>query len=125
MNSNESSSIDRGDSLITQFKSLSQIFWLAGWIEIVERFAYFGARVALPVFMVSAIGSGGPELTQIEKGQIFGIWAVVQSFVPILSGGFADRYGYKVNIAISTFLKLLGYIVMAFCIPLTELIAGM
>jgi|694.fasta_scaffold102066_1 MFS family permease len=125
MNSNESSSIDRGDSLITQFKSLSQIFWLAGWIEIVERFAYFGARVALPVFMVAAIGSGGPELTQIEKGQIFGIWAVVQSFVPILSGGFADRYGYKVNIAISTFLKLLGYIVMAFCIPLTELIAGM
>ena len=125
MNSNESSTTDRGDSLITQFKSLSSIFWMAGWIEIIERFAYFGARVALPVFMVSAIGSGGPELTQIEKGQIFGIWAVVQSFVPILSGGFADRYGYKVNIAISTFLKLIGYIVMAYCIPITELIAGM
>ena len=98
---------------------------MGGWLEIVERFSYYGARVVLPIFMVAAIGNGGPELTQIEKGQIFGIWAVVQSFVPILSGGFADRYGYKVNIGIATFLKVLGYLVMAFCIPLTELMAGM
>jgi proton-dependent oligopeptide transporter, POT family len=125
MNSNESTSTDQGESLISQFKSLNGAFWLAGSMEIIERFSYFGARVALPIFMVSAIGSGGPELTQIEKGQIFGIWAVVQSFVPILSGGFADRYGYKINIAISTFLKLIGYLVMAFCIPLAELFAGM
>jgi len=113
------------DSLVAQFKSLTGVFWIAGWMEIIERFSYYGARVVLPVFMVAAIGNGGPELTQIEKGQIFAFWAVVQSFVPILSGGFADRYGYKVNIAISSALKLMGYLVMAFCIPLAELLAGM
>ncbi|HEX5791316.1 MAG TPA: hypothetical protein VFY13_09175, partial [Luteolibacter sp.] len=115
----------KGDSLLAQFKSLSGVFWIAGWMEIIERFSYYGARVVLPVFMVAAIGNGGPELTQIQKGQIFGIWAVVQSFVPILSGGFADRYGYKVNIAISSFLKLIGYLIMAFCMPLGSLLAGM
>lgn len=125
MTTDNHASAGQHDTLMTQFKSLTGIFWVAGWLEIVERFSYYGARVVLPVFMVAAIGSGGPELTQIEKGQIFGFWAVVQSFVPILSGGFADRYGYKVNIAISTFLKVLGYMVMAFCIPLTELMAGM
>ncbi len=125
MKETNSSGIDRGDSLMEQVKSLSQVFWVGGWMEIVERFSYYGARVVLPVFMVAALGKGGPELTQIEKGQIFGIWAVIQSFVPILSGGFADRYGYKINIAISTFLKLIGYVVMAFAIPLTELLAGM
>ncbi len=126
--SSDTTSADRsteGDSLLAQFKSLTGVFWIAGWMEIIERFSYYGARVVLPVFMVAAIGNGGPELTQIQKGQIFGIWAVVQSFVPILSGGFADRYGYKVNIAISSFLKLLGYLVMAFCMPLTQLLAGM
>lgn len=125
MTTNENSISDRSDTLMGQFKSLTKVFWIAGWMEIIERFSYYGARVALPVFMVAAIGSGGPELTQIQKGQIFGIWAVVQSFVPILSGGFADRYGYKINIAIATFLKLLGYLVMAFCIPLTVKLAGM
>ena len=113
------------DNMMAQFKSLTGIFWVAGWLEIVERFSYYGARGVLPIFMVAAIGNGGPELTQIDKGQIFGIWAVVQSFVPILSGGFADRYGYKVNISIATVFKVLGYLVMAFCIPLTELMAGM
>jgi dipeptide/tripeptide permease len=110
MTTHESPVTDPSDTLMGQFKSLTKVFWIAGWMEIIERFSYYGARVALPVFMVAAIGSGGPELTQIEKGQIFGIWAVVQSFVPILSGGFADRYGYKVNIAIATCLKLLGYL---------------
>ncbi len=125
MNQTESSTIDRSDTLKEQFKSLTGVFWIAGWMEIVERFSYYGARVVLPVFMVAALAKGGPELTQIEKGQIFGIWAVIQSFVPILSGGFADRYGYKLNIAISTFLKLVGYLIMAFSIPLTEMLAGM
>jgi POT family proton-dependent oligopeptide transporter len=44
---------------------------------------------------------------------------------PIIRTHFVDRYGYKLNIAISTFLKLIGYLVMAFCIPLTEILAGM
>ena len=75
------------------------VYWLANWMELVERFAYYGVRVVLPVFMVAAFEQGGPELTQIQKGNIYAVWAVVQSFVPILSGGFADRYGYKLNIA--------------------------
>ena len=111
--------------MLGQFKSLNPVFWLAGWMELVERFSYYGVRVVLPVFMVAAIGNGGPELTQIQKGSLYAVWAIVQSFVPILSGGFADRYGYKVNIAIATLAKIIGYIIMACCIPLAEILAGM
>ena len=113
------------DSLKSQFKSLTGVFWISGWLEIIERFSYTGARVVLPLFMVAAISLGGPELDHVDKAKILGIWAVVQSFVPILSGGFADRYGYKVNVAISTFLKMLGYILMASCMPLAAWFAGM
>lgn len=108
-----------------QFKSFSGIFWVSGWMELIERFSYYGVRVVLPVFMVAALGNGGPELTQIQKGNIYAVWAVVQSFVPILSGGFADRYGYKINIAAATLLKIIGYLIMAACIPLAEMMAGM
>lgn len=120
-----SATLDQSETMLGQLKSLRPVFWVAGWMELIERFSYYGVRVALPVFLVTAIGKGGPELTQIQKGSLYAVWAIVQSFVPILSGGFADRYGYKVNIAIATLSKIIGYIIMAYCIPLAEMLAGM
>jgi dipeptide/tripeptide permease len=109
---------------LTQIRQFGPIYWIANWMELVERYAYYGVRVVLPVFMVEAIANGGPEFTHVQKGSVYGTWALVQSFLPIFSGGFADRYGYKLNIAISTVLKIIGYILMGFCIPLAELFAG-
>jgi|GEM_PF-164291 dipeptide/tripeptide permease len=120
-----SSTPDPSDTMLGQFKSLHTVFWLSSWMELIERFSYYGVRVMLPVFMVAAIGNGGPELDQIQKGSLFAVWAIVQSFVPILSGGFADRYGYKLNIGIATLAKIIGYLIMAYCIPLADMLAGM
>lgn len=107
-----------------QLRSFGTVYWIANWMELVERFAYYGVRVVLPVFMVAAFEQGGPELTQIQKGNIYAVWAVVQSFIPILSGGFADRYGYKLNIALSTILKIIGYLIMGYTVMLSEMAAG-
>lgn len=108
-----------------QLASFGSIYWIANWMELIERFAYYGVRVVLPVFMVAAFELGGPELTQIQKGNIYAVWAVVQSFVPILSGGFADRYGYKINIALSTVLKIIGYLIMGYSVVMAEKLCGM
>lgn len=113
------------DTLVGQFKSLSRVFWLAGWMELIERFAYFGVRNIVPLFMVAAFVEGGPQLDHIQKANIYGVWAVVQCFVPILSGGFADRYGCKINIALATVFKILGYLVMAYTVQISEWLAGM
>jgi len=113
------------DSFTKQFSSFGYIYWVANWIELVERFAYYGVRVGLPVFMVLAIGAGGPELTQIQKGTIYAVWAVVQCFVPVLSGGFADRFGYKICIAAYTLITSVGFLVMGFSIRISEYICGM
>ncbi len=94
-------------------------------MELIERFAYYGVRVVLPVFMVEAVSNGGPEFTHVQKGTIYAIWALVQSFVPIFTGGFADRYGFKLNIAISTVLKIMGYLVMGYAITIGEMFSGM
>jgi len=93
-------------------------------MELVERFAYYGVRVVLPVMMVKAIELGGPEFNHLQKGTIYAVWALVQSFVPIFTGGFADRFGYKVNIAAATVLKIMGYLLMGYCILLAEWMAG-
>ena len=113
------------EPFLKQLTSFGPVYWLANWMELVERFAYYGVRVVLPVFMVATFEKGGPQLDQIQKGSIYAVWAFVQSFVPILSGGFADRYGYKLNIALSTVLKIVGYLIMGYAIAIAEWMCGM
>ena len=93
-------------------------------MEIVERFAYYGLRSLLPIYMVVAYEDGGPQFTHIEKGIIFGWWAIVQSFIPVLSGGFADRFGFKKNIAIATAIKIVGYLLMGYAIEIAAVLNG-
>ena len=113
------------EPFLVQLASFSWLYWIANWMELVERFAYYGVRVVLPTFMVATFAQGGPEFNHIQKGTIYAIWALVQSFVPIFTGGFADRYGYKANIALSTVLKIIGYMLMGYAIPIAEALCGM
>ena len=66
MTTSDSPAAAQSDTLFGQFKSFNFIFWIAGWMELIERFSYYGVRVVLPVFMEAAIGNGGPELDQIQ-----------------------------------------------------------
>lgn len=95
-----------------QVATLPYAYWLANAMEMLERFGYYGLRTVLPVYMVLAVEHDGPQFDHVQKGTILAWWAVVQSFVPILSGGYADRYGYRLTVAISIGIKVLGYLVM-------------
>lgn len=93
--------------------AFDKVFWISNAMEMLERFAYYGVRTVLPTYMVLSISQGGPEFSHTEKGIIYMWWAAAQSWLPVLFGGYADRYGYKNTIAFSIALKIVGYIVMA------------
>jgi POT family proton-dependent oligopeptide transporter len=101
------------DGLWHQLSSMSRPFWMVNVMEMLERLAYYGVRVVIPIYIAQADEINGLHFTQAEKGTIFFWWAVFQSLTPMLFGGFADRYGYKRTIATSIFIKMLGYILMA------------
>ncbi|HOS38138.1 MAG TPA: MFS transporter, partial [Spirochaetota bacterium] len=86
---------------IRQTRTLTWPFWAANIMEMVERLAYYGVRVVIPIYIAQADEPGGLHLCQEEKGFIFMWWALVQSGLPVFTGGFADRYGYKRQIAIA------------------------
>jgi len=100
-------------SLLQQIETFPQAFWMLNIMEMLERLAYYGVRVVIPIYIAQADEIGGLHFTQIQKGEIFAWWALVQSLVPMFSGGFADRYGYKKTIAFSIVFKILGYVLMA------------
>ncbi|MCC3859909.1 MFS transporter [Pseudemcibacter aquimaris] len=93
--------------------SLSYVFWICGGMEMVERLAYYGARMVSGLYATDAASNGGVGMTETELGTIFLVWAVIQTWTPVFTGGLSDRYGYKETIFFSTVFKILGYLLMA------------
>lgn len=110
---NPAVSPDSKGGLFNQLASMSRPFWMVNIMEMLERLAYYGVRVVIPIYIAQADEIGGLHFSQTEKGTIFLWWALFQSLTPMVSGGFADRYGYKKTIAASIVIKAAGYILMA------------
>ncbi len=89
-------------------------FWMCNSIEAFERLAYFGIRAVVPIYIMQATEPGGLHLTAIHKGWIYMWWAIFQSYLPMVTGGFADRYGYKKILGFAISANVIGYIMMAF-----------
>lgn len=111
-------------SFAEQMRSLGTPYWVANAMEMLERFGYYGLRTVLPVYMVLAVEEGGPQFSHVQKGAILAWWAAVQSFVPIVSGGYADRYGYRLTVAVSIAIKVAGYLLMGWAVDLASLASG-
>jgi dipeptide/tripeptide permease len=112
------------EPLLTQLRDFPAPFWIANVMEMLERLAYYGLRTVLPVYMVLAVEEGGPQFDHIQKGAIYAAWAAVQSFLPVVTGGYADRYGYKNTVGVSIAIKCIGYLVMAYAIDLASMITS-
>lgn len=89
-------------------------FWVLNSIEMFERLAFYTLRVMAPIYIMQADNPGGLHLTPQQKGIIYAWWAVFQSILPMATGGFADRYGYKPTMAFSITLMTIGYLMVAF-----------
>ncbi len=92
----------------------SRIFWTLNTIEMWERLAFYNLRVMAPIYIMQADNPGGLHLTALDKGTIYAWWAAFQSLLPIVTGGYADRYGYKKTLGFSVALMMAGYIMIAF-----------
>lgn len=93
--------------------TLGYVFWIVGAMEMVERLAYYGVKAVAGLYGTDAVAKGGLGVTLDKFGNILAVWALFQSFVPVLTGGLSDRYGYKETIFASTVVKISGYLVMA------------
>jgi MFS family permease len=94
--------------------SFPPVFWVANGIEVLERFAYYGIYMGFGIYM---------EYLGYTKGQL----GIVQSLfllfsytVPIISGTFADRFGFKKVLIIS----YLAYLPSILLLILTKSFSG-
>jgi len=93
---------------------LSRVFWTLNTIEMWERLAFYNLRVMAPIYIMQADNPGGLHLTAMDKGVIYAWWAAFQSLLPIVTGGYADRYGFKKTLGFSVVMMVAGYLMIAF-----------
>ena len=71
------------------------VFWVANSIEILERFAYYGIYMGFGIYM-EYLG-----YTKAQLGIVQSIFLFISYVVPVISGTFADRFGFKKILIIS------------------------
>jgi len=94
-------------------RTFGHTFWMLNGIELWERLAYFGMRSVVPVYIMQADNPGGLHFTAADKGFIYLFWFLFQSVLPMFTGGYADRYGYKKTLFVAVSMNICGYLMMA------------
>jgi len=81
------------------------VFWVANQIEVLERFAYYGIYFGFGIYMSSLGFSMG------QLGIVQSIFLFMSYGIPIISGTFADKYGFK-KVLIVAYLAYLPSILL-------------
>ena len=75
--------------------SFPPVFWVANSIEVLERFAYYGIYFGFGIYMASKGFDRG------DLGVVQSLFLFVSYCVPVFSGTFADRFGFKKLLIVS------------------------
>ncbi|MBN1506911.1 MAG: MFS transporter [Sedimentisphaerales bacterium] len=81
------------------------VFWVANTVEVLERFAYYGIYFGFGIYM-ARLGYSREQL-----GNVQGLFLLLSYVTPVISGTFADRYGFK-KILIISYLAYLPSILL-------------
>ncbi|MEZ7866567.1 MAG: MFS transporter [Paludibacteraceae bacterium] len=94
--------------LTSQTKSLKQkfsnAFWVANGVELLERLAYYAVFIVITLYLSNVWG-----FSDIEAGAISGVFSASLYLLPLFSGAYADKIGFRSAIILAFSLLSLGY----------------
>jgi proton-dependent oligopeptide transporter, POT family len=85
--------------------SFPPVFWVANVIEILERFGYYGIYMGFGIYL------GQLGYTKSDLGIIQMIFLAFSYLIPLFSGTFADKFGFK-KVLIIAYLAYLPSILL-------------
>jgi proton-dependent oligopeptide transporter, POT family len=92
-------------SFLDALRGFSRTFWVANVLELFERFAYYGSKAVLAVFIAEQVGLGA-EAAGFLAGSVFN---TLLYFLPLLAGTVVDRYGFKRSLMACFGIFSVGY----------------
>ena len=82
----------------------SGAFWIANFVELLERLAYYAVFIVITIYLSNVWG-----FSDIEAGIISGIFSASLYLLPTFTGAYADKIGFRSSIIIAFGLLTLGY----------------
>jgi proton-dependent oligopeptide transporter, POT family len=79
-------------------------FWVANFMELFERLAYYGQATILSIFLRNTL-----KFNEMQAGQLSSIFGGLIYFLPIFAGALADKYGFKKAFSFAFFVLSIGY----------------
>lgn len=90
------------------------VFWAANSIEVLERFSYYGIYMGFGIYM-EYLG-----YTKAQLGVVQTIFLFFSYMIPVISGTFADRYGFKKTLLVA----YLAYLPAILLLMITKSFSG-
>ena len=103
----------------------SKTFWIANTLELFERFAYYGSKAILAVYIADGIGLG-PTTAGLFAGSVFN---TLLYLLPPLAGTVVDRWGFKRSLMACFAIFSVGYFLIGLAglpigVPLVAALGG-
>lgn len=84
-------------------------FWLANFMELCERAAYYGFFIVLTLFLTDIVG-----FSDKETGVVAGVFYAFLYLLPPFVGAFCDRIGFRYGMIVAFALLTIGYLLLGF-----------
>lgn len=91
-----------------------KVFWVANLIEVLERFAYYGIYFGFGIYLTH-LGYSRDQLGIVQS-----LFLLLSYAIPLISGTFADRFGFKKVLIVS----YLAYLPSILLLMLTRSFSG-
>ena len=85
-------------------QKFSNAFWVANGVELLERLAYYAVFIVITLYLSNVWG-----FSDIEAGAISGVFSASLYLLPLFSGSYADKIGFRSAIILAFSLLSLGY----------------
>lgn len=85
-------------------KGYSRAFWVSNLVELFERMAYYGVFIVLTIYLSTILG-----FNDIEASIISGLFSGGLYLLPIFTGAYADKIGFRKSMLIAFSLLTIGY----------------
>ncbi|HOT28809.1 MAG TPA: MFS transporter [Candidatus Ozemobacteraceae bacterium] len=79
-------------------------FWLANFMELCERAAYYGFFIVLTLFLTDIVG-----FSDKETGVVAGVFYALLYLLPPFVGAFCDKIGFRYGMIVAFALLTVGY----------------
>ena len=86
----------------------SKAFWVSNFVELLERMAYYGVFIVLTIYLSTILG-----FNDIEASIISGLFSGGLYLLPIFTGAYADKIGFRKSMLIAFFLQSVAYLGLA------------